>query len=613
MSDNFDKYQREFINFEHKPNTILMTSGLAGAGKSSSLAKRISDNIIKGVNPKSIIAITFTNMASRDLKSKIRKFVAGETVPHCSTIHSYFINMLKEAHVKPIIMTEWNALMVLREIIEQSWDFGTKREATDFTRIIANAMAIYNSTYFEEDISEWKVLDYVTDMNISSTQFKEIYIKYNEFKVERNLWDFDDLICDRVWKHVNIETIKSTISEMYVDEYQDLSYNQVYMINKISVGKKLTFIGDAAQKLYGWRQAVGDMILEEDFWADRGYEGINYLSLLRNYRSTENIVKLSNITREFLDDKISESTNENVKGSVKITKMSDDISEGRFISKEIKQLIDSGVKASDISILVRKNSYVKTVIEPAMTSQGISYSIESSRHRKKLWESPITKFLFGLISIFTDRENLLPFLDASSLTDGIGDAYRKGLISAYMNGTIVFTEDPKSRKLANIFNEVVQLSDENISMDKIVIVINKLISITKNNVKPNDISERKIILAQKILTNYSAMIMEQSPEFNIKDIFETIVEDINSFEEDKTNSVRIMTIHGSKGLSLPYVFVCDLSVISHDDDDGFIFYVAITRAEKSLHIVHSDYRIDRRFGRIKSKNNLYFEKTMRKL
>ena len=609
----FDKYQTEFINFEQADNTVLIQDSLAGSGKSSSLAKRIAKNVENGVNPKSIIAITFTNMASRDLKSKIRNFVKSDILPHCSTVHSYFITILKENNVKPIILTEWNALMVLREIIEQSWDFGTKREATDFTRIIASAMAIYNSTYFEEDISEWKALDYVSDMNISSTQFRDIYIKYNEFKRERNLWDFDDLISNRVWEHVNPNTVRDTISEMYVDEYQDLSYNQVCMINKLSTGKKLTFIGDNCQKLYGWRNAVGDLILDEDFWGDRGYEDVAHLSLLKNYRSTENIVKLSNITRKFLDDKISEPTSENVKGSVKITKMSDDISEGKFISKEIKQLIDKGVPASDITILVRKNSYVKTIIEPAMTSQGISYSIESSRHKKKLWESPITKFLFGLISVFVDKDNLLPFLDASSLTDGIGDAYKKGLISAFMNGTTIFTEDPKSRKLATIYNEIVQMSEDNIPIDKIVMVINKLISITRNNVKPNDISERKIVLAQKILTNYSAMIMEQSPEFNIKDIFETIVEDINSFEEDKTNSVRIMTIHGSKGLSLPYVFVCDLSVISHDDDDGFIFYVAITRAEKGLHIVHSDYRIDRRFGRIKSKNNMYFEKTMREL
>lgn len=606
----FDIYQTEFIEFKQPNNTILITSGLAGAGKSSSLAKRIAENIKKGVKPNTIIATTFTNMASRDLKSKIRGFVDSDILPHCSTIHSYFISILKNNNVKPIILTEWNALMVLREIIEQSWDFGTKREATDFTRIVASAMAIYNSTYFEEDISKWKALDYVSDMNISSSQFRDLYIKYNEFKKERNLWDFDDLISERVWEHVNLHDVRNGISEVYVDEYQDLSYNQVYMINKLSNGKKLVFIGDSAQKLYGWRNAVGDVITDENFWIDRGYEDVAYLSLLKNYRSTENIVKLGNITRKFLDDKISEPTNENIKGSVKITKMSDDISEGKFISKEIKQLIDEGVPASDISILVRKNSYVKTVIEPAMTSQGISYSIESSRHKKKLWESPITKFLFGLISVFVDKDNLLPFLDSSNLMDGIGDAYKKGLISSYMNGTTIFTEDPKSRKLATIYNNIIALSDDNVPIDKIVMVINNLISITRNNVKPNDISERKIVLAQKILTNYSAMIMEQSPEFNIKDIFETIVEDINSFEEDKTNSVKIMTIHGSKGLSLPYVFVCDLSVISHDEDDGFIFYVAITRAEKGLHVVHSDYRIDRRFGKIKSKPNKYFYKTM---
>lgn len=609
----FDKYQTEFINFKHANNTVLIQDSLAGSGKSSSLAKRIAVNIENGVNPKSIIAITFTNMASRDLKSKIRNFVKSNILPHCSTIHKYFITILKENEVKPIIMTEWNALIVLREIIEQYWGFDTKREATDFTRIIASAIATYNSTYFEEDISEWKVLDYASDMNVSNSQFREIYKKYNDFKINKNLWDFDDLISDRVWDHINLETIRNTISEIYVDEYQDLSYNQVYMINKLSTGKRLVFIGDSSQKLYGWRNAVGDLIIDEDFWINRGYDSVYRLSLLKNYRSTENIVKLSNITRKFLDDKISEPTNGNIRGSVKITKVSDDISEGKFISKEIKQLIDTGVKASDITILVRKNSYVKTVIEPAMTSQGISYSIESSRHKRKLWESPITKFLFGLISIFTDKDNLLPFLDASNLIDGIGDIYRKGLISAFMNGTTIFTEDQKSRKLALIYNEIIQLSEDNISIDSIVIVINKLIDITRNNIKPNDISERKIALAQKILTNYSAMIMEQSPEFNIREIFETIVEDINSFEEDKTNSVRIMTVHGSKGLSLPYVFVCDLSVISHDEDDGFVFYVAITRAEKGLHIVYSDYKIDRRFGRMKSKRNMFFDKTMREL
>lgn len=241
-----DNHQQAVVDFTPQPSTMINVKATPGSGKSTVFAHKVADLLGKGVKPEEIIVITFTNKSARDIKAKIKKLIGktrNDAVPHVSTIHSLFIKLLKDADAKPIILSEWNNLLTLRSIIEQHFQFDTKRELTGFTQEILTYIDFFQLSMPEESIDNLKILEY-KEAVLSNTQFQKIYKEYDALKRERNLWSYNDLISARIKEHINIEEINTTVNYMFNDEAHDETLSELLLIRDIAKGKTLYNVFD---------------------------------------------------------------------------------------------------------------------------------------------------------------------------------------------------------------------------------------------------------------------------------------------------------------------------------------------------------------------------------
>jgi len=585
------------------------------SGKSTVFANKIARLILEGhAKPDEIITLTFTNKAARDIKSKIKALLPkGAELPHVSTIHSLFIKLLRDFKVNPIVMNEWGNILTLRSIIEQHYQFDTKGELTAFTRDILAYVDQYQLSAPDINIDDWKLSDYVEDCTITSKKFNKIYKEYDKFKREKNLWSYNDLISSRVKEVIDFNKINSSTKYLFNDEAHDETLAELLLIRDIASQNILYNIQDNCQEIYGWRFSRADLLADKSFWADHFNKYEEY-KLLKNYRSTENILKVSNLYRSHLDDIQLIPTKENLKGSVKISQVEMETHEGKYIAVEIKKLLEEGTAPKDITILVRSNMFIKSILEPHLIESNIPYTIDTPKSKKKMFESPINKIFLSFMEIYSNNENLLSIISICDYYIGVGAGSKKTLMDSFIN-TSMLTPDKKFDNIRYTFNNICEFSTQYSSASKLPVILDYFESLIRQFIKTSEYNENKINLIRKTITNYVYTIYEDYPSYTIHEIFAEIITQIDSFEDDAMNKVKIMTYYGAKGLSLPYVFVSDMSLKapkSNSDSDNSL-YVALSRAETRMYIVSSSIKINRSFGKMKQNIPSIWTKTYNKL
>ena len=611
----------------HPKGPCLVIAG-AGSGKTRVLTYRIAHLIKQGIDPFSILALTFTNKAAKEMKNRIEGIVGTEARSlWMGTFHSIFARILRTEGYKIgyppnfVIYDTQDSKNLIKAIVkEQNLDPKLYKENFVFNRIsnaknrLISPLEYKNNPILQEE-----------DSSSLRPMIGEIYKMYSERCFKSQAMDFDDLLFNTnilFSEHIDIlNKYQQLFQHVLIDEFQDTNYCQ-YLITKrlASVSRNIFVVGDDAQSIYAFRGAEIRNILkfEDDF------DDLKTIKLEQNYRSTKTIVNAANSVIEKNKSKISKEVwTDNEDGElISVKKSFSDNEEGKIVSNLIfEEKNRNQLTNSNFAVLYRTNSQSRS-IEEALRRIGLKYKV------------------FGGVSFYQRKEvkDLIAYL-RFSINQNDEQSFRR--IINYPRRGIGQTSVDKIITISNKENislwDVIQRSSEllNSRINNLLTPFKDLIISFSNFSKNND----AYTTASHIASN-SGLLKELWDDRSIEGIsrYENVQELLNSIKEfldnednknkkledflqeislmtdqdkeDDSNEeyISLMTIHMAKGLEFSVVFIVgveedlfpsQMMISSREDleEERRLFYVAITRAMKKLYLTYSSTRY--RYGMLK--------------
>ena len=623
--EDLNSNQKDAVVHENGP--CLIIAG-AGSGKTRVLTYRIAHLIKNNIDPYSILALTFTNKAAKEMKDRIESIVGTEARSlWMGTFHSIFARILRSEGNRIgypsnfIIYDTQDSKALIKSIVKElNLDPKLYKENIVYNRIsnAKNRLISYleyhkNPIFQEEDISSLR------------PKIGEIYKIYSQRCFKSQAMDFDDLLFNTnvlFSEHVDVlNKYQQLFKHVLIDEFQDTNYCQ-YLITKrlASVHRNIFVVGDDAQSIYAFRGAEIRNILkfEDDF------DDLKIVKLEQNYRSTKTIVKAANSVIDNNKSKLSKEVwTENEDGElISVKKSFSDNEEGKIVSNLIfEEKNKNQLLNSSFAVLYRTNSQSRS-IEEALRRIGLKYRV------------------FGGVSFYQRKEvkDLLAYL-RFSINQNDEQSFRR-IINYPRRGIgktsvdkIIISSNKENKNLWDIITNAEKYLNSRIS--NLLKPFNDLIISFNNFSKNNDAYNT----ASHIASN-SGLLKELWDDRSIEGIsrYENVQELLNSvkeFVDNKDNSnkeldkflqdislmtdqdfdqdndeeyISLMTIHMSKGLEFPVVFIVgveedlfpsQMMISSREDleEERRLFYVAITRAMKKLYLTYSNTRY--RYGILK--------------
>ncbi len=600
----------------HTDGPLLILAG-AGSGKTRVITMRTAYLIHTGVRAGSVLAVTFTNKAAREMKKRVKSMVSGRNAtPVISTFHSL-------------------CLRILRREIEQigySKDFTiyNTSEQVSLLRSILSDIEFYDRSFKVESILE-RISRTKNDFDppdtvVSGDPIEEalamIYPRYLEALKSMNVLDFDDLLLLtlRLFREHSgvLEKYRERFRYLMVDEYQDTNRVQ-YDFIKLLAGQRrnLCVVGDDDQSIYGWRGAdIGNILnFEKDF------PGTVTVRLEQNYRSVGHILKAANGVIGNNSRRMEKSlwTDRGDGPKVNIFKAVDTDDEADWIVNRISMIMcEKNMPAEDIAIIYRANIFSRP-FEEALRRQRIPYSVvggTSYFERKEVRD--LTAWL-KIIANPTDDQSLLRAAGAPKR--GIGPAAlvllfdharanSAGLLDAFGKATGIEGLSQKAVTSAEILFELISryrdIFREGREMGNTLKALIEEIDYRDYIIKLYKTPEtafRKIENLNGLvdsITRYESV--EDSP--SLHGFLETmaLTDLLKEKEEKGGRGVTLISFHSSKGLEFPVVFIAgtEEDILPHrksaDRDEGIeeerrLFYVGITRARDELYITYTEQRL----------------------
>ena len=611
----------------HPKGPCLVIAG-AGSGKTRVLTYRIAHLIKEGIDPFSILALTFTNKAAKEMKNRIEGIVGTDARSlWMGTFHSIFARILRSEGYKigyppnfVIYDTQDSKTLIKAIVKEQNLDPKLYKENFVFNRIsnaknrLISPLEYKNNPILQEE-----------DSSSLRPMIGEIYKIYSERCFKSQAMDFDDLLYNTnilFSDHIDIlNKYQQLFQHVLIDEFQDTNFCQ-YLITKrlASVSRNIFVVGDDAQSIYAFRGAeIRNILKFEDDLDD-----LKTIKLEQNYRSTKTIVNAANSVIEKNKSKISKEVwTDNEDGElISVKKSFSDNEEGKIVSNLIfEEKNRNQLTNSNFAVLYRTNSQSRS-IEEALRRIGLKYKV------------------FGGVSFYQRKEvkDLLAYL-RFSINHNDEQSFRR--IINYPRRGIGQTSVDKIITVSNKEDislwEVLHRSSEllNSRINNLLSPFKDLIISFSNFSKNND----AYTTASHIASN-SGLLKELWDDRSIEGIsrYENVQELLNSIkefidndenknkkledflqeislmtdqdkEEDKNDEfISLMTIHMAKGLEFPVVFIVgveedlfpsQMMISSREDleEERRLFYVAITRAMKKLYLTYSSTRY--RYGMLK--------------
>ena len=543
---------------EHLYGPALVIAG-PGTGKTRVLIQRIINLIKKQkVNPKNILAITFTNKASGEIKERVKKDFGNEPVSEItiSTFHSLGYEILKKYHSNSADNKH------LKIVDEEDKRYLLSRWMKIGQKEIAKISGLISQIKQDQDTIE-----------VTAEQ-KDIFKKYQAFLNEHDLFDLDDLIIEPVRLLETNMAIRKELEDQYqwilIDEYQDINNSQYRLIRLLSEKNQnnLFVIGDPNQAIYGFRGA--DVTFIKQFKHD--YPEANLFNLKTSYRCSDQILTIS---REIIkDQQFGTSLLEGIhKGvNVKIHEEATDKSEAEFVARTIEEMIgglrffsmDSKISSgagdphinslSDFAVLCRTSRQMK-VIGKALNDHSIPYQAVTE---SSFFKAPQIRSIIDMINLGLHPDNIL----VKEKTD--------------KNDLLHFFRSEELKKLV----------DHSAPSDLIPTIINRYF-IDPRSINPNE--QKKLLAIAKRFTSNEVFLK-----------FALLGANIDTFQPDIEN-VNLMTLHASKGLEFKCVFIvgCEDGLlpysifrdqISDTEEEQRLLYVGMTRAKRYLYLTHAKKR-----------------------
>ena len=610
--------------------TIIIAG--AGSGKTRVLTFRIAYLISQGIDPFSILSLTFTNKAAREMKTRVGELVNESESRNIwmGTFHSVFAKILRIEAEKLgftssfTIYDTQDSDRLISSIIKEmglSKDFYKPKQIRNRISSLKNSLITVET--YESDF-ELKEYDEIAQRPL----FGKIYSEYTKRCFKSNSMDFDDLL---VKTNELLNKFPETLAKyqdrfrfILVDEYQDTNHSQ-YLIVKMLADKyhNICVVGDDSQSIYSFRGANINNIL--NFQKD--YDEVDVFKLEQNYRSTKNIVKAANSLIKHNKFKLEKTiwTSNDEGEKVIIKKCYSDNEEGKYISKSILETISKNhCKYNSFVILYRTNAQSR-IIEESFRKNNIPYKIYggvSFYQRKEIKD--VLAYL-RLVINSNDEESLKRVMNfpprgiGNTTIDKLIVASKKYDLSIYDiildKIDLVKINSGTKDKIFDFVNMIESFKTMIKSLDAFELAneIIKRIGIIK--FFENEGTADGINRIQNIeeLLNGVKNFVDEKNKLNEPILLANFLEDVamaTDFEvqdNSEIDSVSLMTIHLSKGLEFPFVYIIGMeenlfpSSMSLDSREGLeeerrLFYVALTRAEKRANLTFTNNRY--RWGKI---------------
>lgn len=626
MDINLNRAQQEAVDTLHGP--VLIMAG-AGSGKTRTLINRIDNLIQHGVKPETILAITFTNKAARELKSRLSLDAANV---EASTIHSFCVKILRQyAHVLGysnnfLILDTSDAQTVIGYAKNDIADAYVAMQYERFPHREPNAHFILEmkdrtiqsaiSKAKNDGISAHEYMNYQQRVDEYPEVITAIFKKYEEIKLRENSMDFDDLLvktCQLLRDNPAIlEIVQNTYHYIMVDEYQDVNDIQDELVNLISAkNRNICVVGDPDQSIYKFRGSKVENIIE----FNRTYPDTKIIHLDENYRSEQVILdaandvinnnsKIANKERRLF------SSNTSSNDLPMLVHLDTQIDEATYIAEQIKDYIQKGGKYSDIAILYRNNAISKN-IDMALRNASIPFEIHGGL---PFYQRKEIKDIIAYLTVMTNPYSTVQLKRIINVPRrGIGNAtiteienYAK-TYNPILNIPQVLTGHLDNIKLPPARREKLDHFTSlytNINYNNVGTSIKELIEYFYeqtgylNYLMDEDNAEERLDNAKEFLSDAQKFDEEVDPNsdtlFNRCGMFlQKIALQTNVDKNDESEEkVTLMTLHASKGLEFPFVIIAgceegtlpsNLAIRAKDvPEERRLMYVGMTRAEKKL-------------------------------
>ena len=615
-----NKEQQQAV--QHTEGPLLILAG-AGSGKTKVLTVRIAHLLAQGVNPYEILAITFTNKAAKEMKSRVEGLV-GDVANRIwlSTFHSFCAKFLR---------------FELDNFLGYNSNF-TIYDTSDSQAVIKAALKALNldDKYYPVGamiaaISDAKnKLLFASDFRKQARDFyqqkvADVYEYYERELRKNNALDFDDLLLVAVKLLQSNEAVLDKYSKRFryvmIDEYQDTNHAQ-YLLAKLlaSHWKNIAVVGDADQSIYAWRGADIQNIL--DF--EKDYPNCTSIKLEQNYRSTKIILDAANAVIENNEGRPKKNlwTDKTEGAKIQHFTAQSEHEEAAFIGDTIAKKHDiHGVPYGDMAILYRTNAQSR-VLEEALIKRALPYTMVGGTKfydRKEIKD--VLAYLRVLYNPFDDLSLLLiinvPKRSIGATTvSKLQDYARANGTSLFMTLTqlhLVDTIKGKTKEKLEefgilIFTLVAEMEDKTV-LDILEAILDRTgyLAQLEESTDPQDQARAENIGE---LLSVAKDFQDTNPTGTVEDFLEQValVNDVDSFEQEESK-VTLMTLHAAKGLEFPIVFLGGLEegLFPHSrtlmnpeeiEEERRLAYVGITRAEKELYISNATTRTV--FGRTSS-------------
>ena len=608
----------------HKDGPLMVIAG-AGSGKTRVLTYRIANLMQQGVDAFSILALTFTNKASREMKARIAELVGEGEAKNLwmGTFHSVFARILRQEADRlgfPRDFTIYDTQDSNRLISSIIKEMGLDKDIYKYKQIRNRISSFKNSLItvkaYHDDIELQEA-----DSLSRRPKLGEIYKEYVERCFKAGAMDFDDLLLktnELLNMHPQVlAKYQDRFRYILVDEYQDTNHSQYLIVRALSDKfQNICVVGDDAQSIYGFRGANINNIL--NFQKD--YHGVKLYRLEQNYRSTKNIVNAANSIISQNKNKIEKVVwTSNIEGSkIKLQRCITDADEGREVASQIFELkMQEQRQNKEFAILYRTNAQSRA-IEDALRKRDIPYRIYGGLSFYQRKEIKDLLAYMRLIVNPKDEESLKRVINFPPR--GIGQAtLDKLIIGAKNNGISIFETVQNARKLnlsinagtlkklESFVNLILSLQIENQNSnafeisDKVTKKSGLVLELKKDGTpegvsKIENIEEllngiRDFVEGQKELAGATGSLSEF-----LEDV--ALATDFDNEKESDSDSVYLMTIHLSKGLEFPVVFIVgleedlfpsalSLNTRSELEEERRLFYVAMTRAEQRVVLTYT--------------------------
>lgn len=597
----------------------------AGSGKTRVITYRVAHLIRKGVDSFNILVLTFTNKAAREMRERITHVVGTEAKNiWMGTFHSVFAKILRVEAEKigyPSNFTIYDtddSKSVLRAILKEM-NLDDKLYNVNF--VLNRISASKNNLISWQEYNKNEQIQ-ADDFSSGRGQMGKIYEMYATRCYRAGAMDFDDLLYktnELLKLHPDVlNKYQHKFKYLMVDEYQDTNFSQYLIVKKLAaVNENLCVVGDDAQSIYAFRGANIQNILN----FEKDYPDLKVFKLEQNYRSTQNIVNVANsIIRNNKDQLKKNVFSEKESGEkIKVMRAFSDNEEGKLVAEAIMQDRSSnGLKWAAFAILYRTNAQSRSM-EEALRKLGIPYKIYGglSFYQRKEIKDLIA--YFRLTFNPNDEEALKRVINYPKR--GIGDtSVDKIIVAADQHGITpweVIVEPGKylEGKISGAVANFATMIQSFQVLAKTKSAYESALYVAQHSGLLKDLYEDKSVEGlnryeniQELLNGIKEFSEREDIEEKGLDIFMQDVALLTNDDKDKNkdaDTVSLMTIHSSKGLEFPQVYVVGLeenlfpsqmSLNSRSDleEERRLFYVAVTRAESKLHISYATSRF--KFG-----------------